>query len=88
MLGVINNPPALSNWNGTWNSSPLVVTSYSADGTSTHGQIGLNTSDWPFIQTFDFTQGDFDIILEQPGADEVVQLITKVVIWKIMLPYH
>jgi hypothetical protein len=86
MAGVIANPPTLSNWNGTWNSSPLVVTSYSADGTSTHGQIGLNTSDWPFIQTFDFTQGDFDIILEQPGADEIVTVITKVVIWKIMLP--
>jgi len=72
MLGVIANPPTLSNYNGTWNSSPGVTTTYSFDGTSTHGQIGVNITDWPFIQTFDFTQGDFDIILEQPGADEVV----------------
>jgi hypothetical protein len=30
--------------------------------------------DWPFIQAFDFTQGDFDIVLEQAGTDEVVRI--------------
>ena len=78
MLGVITNPPALSNWNGS-NTAFYVGQekpegTYNSDGTSTWGQIGLNQTDWPFIQTFDFTQGDFDIILEQPGADEVVTL--------------
>jgi hypothetical protein len=73
MLGVIANPPTLSNWNGTFISGGTdAATAYNFDGTSTHGQIGVNITDWPFIQTFDFTQGDFDIILEQPGADEIV----------------
>jgi hypothetical protein len=78
MLGVITNPPALSNWNGTFTHdgvlNPGEPQSYSDSGANTHGQIGINTSYWPLIQTFDFTQGDFDIILEQPGADEVVTL--------------
>ena len=30
--------------------------------------------EWPFIQTFDFTIGDFDVRLEQAGVDEVVTL--------------
>jgi hypothetical protein len=61
--GVIDNPPALSNWNGT-------------DGTTCTacGQIGMNSTQWPFLQTFDFTQEDFDVILEQAGTDEVVTL--------------
>ena len=44
------------------------------DQSSVVGQIGLNSTEWPFIQTFDFTQGEFDIILEQAGANEVVTL--------------
>ena len=61
--GVIDNPPALSNWNSTDNA--LCVSC---------GQIGMDSSFWPFIQAFDFTQGDFDVKLEQAGADEVVTL--------------
>ena len=45
-----------------------------ADQSSTVGQIGINNTEWPFIQLFDFTQGDFDIILSQAGQDEVVTL--------------
>ena len=29
---------------------------------------------WPVLQAFDFTQGDFDVKLEQAGTDEVVTL--------------
>ncbi|MDC0036036.1 hypothetical protein OAI97_01025 [Nitrosopumilus sp.] len=64
--GVIDNPPALSNWNSSGVAAPAVCDAC--------GQIGIASGEWPFIQTFDFTQGDFDIILEQAGADEVVRL--------------
>jgi hypothetical protein len=71
--GVISNPPTLSDYNGTNNvgGSP---TSMNGDGSTSYGQIGINATEWPFIQTYDFTQGDFDIILEQAGTDEVVTL--------------
>jgi len=61
--GVIDNPPKLSNWR-------------SLNGTSCDacGQIGVNPLQWPFLQVFDFTQGDFDVILEQAGTNEVVTL--------------
>jgi hypothetical protein len=61
--GVIDNPPELSNWR-------------SLNGTSCDscGQIGITSVQWPFLQTYDFTQGDFDVILEQAGTDEVVTL--------------
>jgi hypothetical protein len=61
--GVIDNPPALSNWNSTSGASCVAC-----------GQIGMTSAQWPFLQTFDFTQGDFDVKLEQAGADEVVTL--------------
>ena len=61
--GVIDNPPALSNWNSTSNAI-----------CSACGQILQTSSDWPFIQALDFTQEDFDIVLEQAGTDEVVTL--------------
>jgi hypothetical protein len=59
--GVIDNPPLLSNW---------------SDGAkdSGSGQISITQAEWPILQTFDLTQGDFDVILEQAGADEVVTL--------------
>ena len=66
--GVIDNPPILSDYNGT---GSFIM---NADQSSTIGQIGLNNTEWPFIQTFDFTQEDFDIVLEQAGADEVVTI--------------
>jgi len=61
--GVIDNPPALSNWNST-----------NASSCTACGQIGMNSTMWPMLQAFDFTQGDFDIVLEQAGTDEVVTL--------------
>jgi len=61
--GVLDNPPKLSNWR-------------SLNGTSCDacGQIGVNPVQWPFLQVFDFTQGDFDVILEQAGTNEVITL--------------
>jgi hypothetical protein len=38
------------------------------------GQIGVDNTLWPFIQTFDFTIETFEIKLEKPGADEIVVL--------------
>jgi hypothetical protein len=61
--GVIDNPPQLSNWNASGNAKCTAC-----------GQINVASNEWPFIQTFDFTQGDFDVKLEQAGADEVVTL--------------
>ena len=75
--GVITNPPTLSDYNNTDNERVQLVAGdrqINTDGSSTVGQIGLNATEWPFIQTFDFTQGEFDIILEQAGANEVVTL--------------
>jgi hypothetical protein len=64
-FGVIDNPPRLSNWNS----------SNGATGACDEcGQLGLDKTQWPFIQTFNFLQGDFDVILEQAGADEVVRI--------------
>jgi len=61
--GVIDNPPQLSNWNSTNGLS-----------CSACGQIGIASFQWPFLQAFDLTQEDFDIVLEQAGQDEVVTL--------------
>jgi hypothetical protein len=61
--GVIDNPPQLSNWNSTDGQS-----------CSACGQIGIASFQWPVLQTFDFTQGTFDVILEQAGTNEVVIL--------------
>ncbi|MAR14118.1 MAG: hypothetical protein CL717_00055, partial [Chloroflexi bacterium] len=64
--GVIGGAPTLSGYNDTFVNN---------DGTSDIGQIDINTeSQWPFIQGLDFTMDNFDIILEQAGADEVVTL--------------
>ncbi|MDC0069940.1 hypothetical protein OAJ36_01315 [Nitrosopumilus sp.] len=70
---VITNFPVLSNWNKTDS------TQESTNPNGLHygkGQIGLNPAEWPVIQTYDFTAGDytFDVVLEQAGADEVVTL--------------
>lgn len=65
--GAVTNPPTLSAWNGTY--------SLAAARTAGAGQIYLTaTTNWPFIQTFDLTQKEFDIVLEQPGQDEIVTL--------------
>ena len=31
-------------------------------------------NEWPFIQTYDFTQGTFEVTYEKAGADETVVL--------------
>jgi len=69
----IANPPTLSDYNHTSNVGGDPITS-NADQTSTLGQIGINGTEWPFIQLFDFTQGTFDIVLSQAGQDEIVTL--------------
>ncbi len=64
-MGIIDNPPALSNYNSSG------ITNGACSGC---GQIGILSTNWPLLQTFDFTQGDFDIVLEQAGTDEVVRI--------------
>ncbi len=44
------------------------------DDTTQHGQIGVATGEWPFIQALDFTIETFEIKLEQAGTDEIVVL--------------
>jgi len=61
--GIIDNPPKLSNWNSTNGLTCLGC-----------GQIGITAVQWPYLQTFDFTIGDFDVVLEQAGTDEIVTL--------------
>ena len=73
VAGTIANPPTLSDYNNTNNVGGDPVTS-NADQSSTLGQIGVNGTEWPFIQLYDFTQGAFDIVLSQAGQDEVVTL--------------
>ena len=73
--GVITNEPTLSNWNGTRTNGFTTPYNYAnTDHSSVLGQIGVNTTDWPFIQLYDLRQGTFDIVLEQAGADEIVIL--------------
>ena len=42
--------------------------------TPTLGNIGLQNNVWPFIQLFDFSSSQGEIILEQTGLDEIVIL--------------
>jgi hypothetical protein len=72
--GVITNPPTLSDYNGTDNRHAGYANNTNADQSSVYGQIGVNSTEWPFIQLYDFTQGAFDIVLSQAGQDEVVTL--------------
>jgi hypothetical protein len=66
--GVLRNVPALSSWNSSAPHAGL------ASGND-RGQIGVQTAgDWPFIQLYDFTIGQFDVVYEQAGTDEVVSL--------------
>jgi hypothetical protein len=68
--GVIKNAPAMSAYNGT------SVNQFGTYGANyTQGQVGVqNANQWPFIQLYDLTIEDFDVVLEQAGADEVVSL--------------
>ena len=64
---VATNYPVLSNWNNT-DATNLGDLTYSI------GQIGVAQADWPIIQLYDFTIGEFDVVYEQAGPDEVVSL--------------
>jgi hypothetical protein len=71
--GVIRNAPALSAWNGTDIMGSTAARA--SQSNSTQGQIGVQNGDqWPFIQLYDFTIEQFDVVYEQAGADEVVSL--------------
>jgi hypothetical protein len=71
--GVLKNVPTMSAWNGTTGSAIALGAAYPAN--YTQGQIGIQSANhWPFIQLYDFTIGNFDVVLEQAGADEVVSL--------------
>ena len=42
---------------------------------ATFGQLNVTTTDWPFIQTWEFADdSDVEIVFEKPGADESVTL--------------
>jgi hypothetical protein len=71
--GVLKNAPTLSAWNGT---DLRAQANNSPPANYTVGQIGLlnGEQDWPVIQLYDFTIGNFDVVYEQAGADEVVSL--------------
>ncbi|MBT4891422.1 MAG: hypothetical protein HON60_00575, partial [Gammaproteobacteria bacterium] len=71
--GVLKNAPTLSAWNGT---DIRAQSNNSPPANYTVGQIGLlnGENDWPVIQLYDFTIGNFDVVYEQAGADEVVSL--------------
>ncbi|MAR14117.1 MAG: hypothetical protein CL717_00050, partial [Chloroflexi bacterium] len=75
--GVVNAAPTLLS-NHTLTSSlngqiGLVVSGNEFMGDATPVALGA-TNEWPFIQTYDFTIGDFEVIFEKAGADEVVVL--------------
>jgi hypothetical protein len=44
-----------------------------SDATFTNNCYG-DTNEWPLIQTFDFSQGEFEVTFEKAGADETVVL--------------
>ena len=68
--GVLKNVPEMSAYNGT---QADVGSAYPAN--YKQGQIGIQSADhWPFIQLYDLTIENFDVVYEQAGADEVVSL--------------
>jgi len=71
--GVLKNVPLMSAWNGTTTVGEAMPRT--SDKNVTQGQIGIQDSNqWPFIQLYDLTIENFDVVLEQAGADEVVSL--------------
>jgi hypothetical protein len=72
-VGVLTNVPLMSNWNGT------DMTAGSGNQNSTQGQIGIQSANqWPFIQLYNFTSGDyaFDVVYElQPNVSILEQLL-------------
>jgi hypothetical protein len=70
-VSVITNAPTLSNFNKT----DTTQTSSNPNGQYYGiGQIGIADAQWPFIQLYDLTIEQFDVVYEQAGADEVVSL--------------
>ena len=62
-----------------WDNSEGVIVGYptlSSWSSTDHGQIDLLAvpADWPIIQAFDFTSGAVEIVLEQAGANQTVNL--------------
>ncbi|MDC0639228.1 hypothetical protein OAP30_07295, partial [Nitrosopumilus sp.] len=75
--GVVGNAPTLSNHTQTTALNGQIGLNMSAaDDTTftatTNSKTGPLSAEWPFIQTFDLTIGEHEVILEQPGADEIV----------------
>jgi hypothetical protein len=70
---IVRGEPILSSFNTTDSAGTMVPTSNTDDGLYV-GQINTTTADWPFIQVFDMTEGEQEIVFEKPGADEVVVL--------------
>jgi hypothetical protein len=75
--GVLNAAPTiLSNHTGTNalnGQIGLVVAGHRDMGVAASVDLDA-VNEWPFIQTYDFTQGEFEVIFEKAGADEVVVL--------------
>ena len=62
----IGGEPAMSAYGGT---------SQTSGGVNIAGvDRGVNDNQWPFIQSFDFSAGPAEIVLEKAGADETVLL--------------
>ena len=72
---IIKGEPTLSLFNTT-DRSLTIAQAANTEGTDDglyRGQINVTlAAQWPFIQTFDMSEGEQEIILEKPGADEVV----------------
>ena len=71
---IIKGEPTLSLFNTT---DPTLTTASNArpagDDGLYRGQINVTLAAyWPFIQTFDLSEGDQEIVLEKPGGNEVV----------------
>ena len=74
--GVLSGEPTLSNHTGTPLLNGQIGLNMSVTSTTfvahTNANTGPLSDEWPFIQTYDLTIGEFEVILEQPGADEIV----------------
>jgi hypothetical protein len=55
-------------------SKILTTGGIQTNGVGLIGQSGVDNAKWPMIQAFDFTTEEFEVKLEQPGADEIVIL--------------
>jgi len=72
---MIKGEPSMSIFNTTDAGSGINQTGQTATDEGLYvGQINATTAVWPFIQAFDMTEGDQEIMFEKPGADEVVVL--------------